>query len=94
MLKPNEILFLNVLDGKPKNFNYSDKYKYQYGIFPEKEAEKLKDLGYVEYKFDIIKNLNTLKIPELKEILRSNNLELKGKKTRLNRENLRKHRYR
>ncbi|MBQ4123572.1 SAP domain-containing protein [bacterium] len=79
-IQPNEILFLEYLDGLSYTQNLPDYWKFTYGIEPNKTSEKLLNAGLIEYKINIEKTLKKLTIPQLKDILRENNLELTGKK--------------
>lgn len=82
-IKPNEICFLNYINGLDHSNNLPDYWKYNYGINPNRVAKKLVDMGLLEFRLNIEKNVSDLTIPQLKEILKSNNLPLKGKKSDL-----------
>ena len=82
-IKPNEICFLNYLDGLEHTNNLPDYWKYNYGINPNIVSKKLLNNGLIEFKLDIERNISNLTIPQLKEILRSNNLSFGGKKSEL-----------
>lgn len=79
-IKPNEICFLNYINGLDHSTNLPDYWKYTYGINPNKVSKKLVDMGFLEFRLDIEANISRLTIPQLKEILKNNNLQVKGKK--------------
>ena len=82
-VKPNEICFLNYINGLGHSNNLPDYWKYSYGINPNKVTKKLIELGFLEFRLNIERNISNLKIPHLKELLKSNNLPLKGNKNDL-----------
>lgn len=82
-IKPNEICFLNYIDGLDHSNNLPDYWKYNYGINPNRVTKKLIDMGFLEFRLDIERNISELTIPQLKELLKSNDLPLKGKKNDL-----------
>lgn len=82
-IKPNEICFLSYIDGLDHSNNLPDYWKYNYGINPNRVTKKLIDMGLLEFRLDIERNISELTIPQLKEILKSNALPLKGKKNDL-----------
>lgn len=82
-IKPNEICFLNYINGLNHSNNLPDYWKYNYGINPNIVVPKLIQLGLLEFKVNIKENISILTIPQLKEVLRDNNLTVKGKKSDL-----------
>lgn len=79
-IKPNEICFLNYINGLNHSDNLPDYWKYNYGINPNIVVPKLIQLGLLEFKIDIEKNISLLTVPQLKGLLRSNDLPVIGNK--------------
>lgn len=83
IIKPNEICFLNYINGLNHSNNLPDYWKYNYGINPNIVVSKLITSGLLEFKVNIEKNISILTVPQLKEVLKDNNLPVKGKKSDL-----------
>lgn len=78
-----EILFLNYLDGWVLSEKDFPKYwTYDYNISIQETIQKLFSLGYIR-KSDYKENMTFATIPELKEILKKNDLPISGKKENL-----------
>lgn len=82
-ITPNEICFLNYINGLDHSNNLPDYWKYTYGINPDKVTKKLISAGLLEFKINIEANISKLTIPQLKEVLKSNSLAVNGKKSDL-----------
>lgn len=82
-LNPNEIIFLNFINNKEENIYISSNWKYNYGIIAKKVINKFIKYNYIELINDLEENLTHLKCEELKNILKENNLSIKGKKQEL-----------
>lgn len=79
-LTVEEFLLLNYLQNKPINISLPIKYN----LFNlNSKINHFKKLGYIEISKDVKVSLNLLKIPELKEILKENDLKVGGKKEEL-----------
>lgn len=83
-LKPHEILMIYYCDEYTTNQqDFPSFWTYTYGVNrPQKILDKLIDQGFVEVA-TAKQSLNTLKVSELKEILKSHGLKLSGKKNEL-----------
>lgn len=81
-LLPGEIVLLDWLSGKSDDGDYPKYFSYNYGIDPHRSTEKLIKQGYLEYA-SALESISTLKVSELKEILRDNDLKLSGNKSLL-----------
>ncbi len=79
-LKPNEIIFLDFISGKTTDTTFSIYWEAQYGILPQKTIKKFENLGLITLKLDIKRNINQLTITTLKELLKSEELSITGKK--------------
>lgn len=82
-LKPNEVVFLDYINGLDENVYIPDYWKFNCGIDANKIVKKLLDLGYLKFENNITENVFRATIPELKEILKNNNLKVTGKKQEL-----------
>lgn len=82
-VKPNEIIFLDFIDGCDENVYISDYWKFNYGIDANKTINRLINLGYLTFKSDVTKNVFKSTIPQLKEVLKENDLKVTGKKQEL-----------
>lgn len=78
----NEIIFLDYIskNGTVNNINH---WKYEFGIDTEFTIKKLLNNNYIKELLDLKSNLSKLKIPELKDILKDNNLKTQGNKENL-----------
>lgn len=81
-LKPIEICFLYYMNNIASDKNVA-MYWYYDGINPNKEIDKLISLGLLVANIDIKRNISKLTIPVLKELLKSKNLSVSGKKQEL-----------
>lgn len=79
-IKPNEICFLNYINGLNHSNNLPDYWKYYYGINPNIVVPKLIKSGLLEFKIDIEKNISLLTVPQLKDLLKNNDLPVTGNK--------------
>lgn len=78
---PNEMIFLKFLNGKDKDEYISSHWRsVELILNAQKVKKKLLDNAYLTIENSKEGTLNLLTIPVLKEILRSNNLKLVGKK--------------
>lgn len=82
-ITPNEICFLNYINGLDHSDNLPDYWKYTYGINPDKVTKKLIDTGLLEFRINIEANISKLTVPQLKEVLKNNNLAVNGNKNDL-----------
>lgn len=82
-IRPSEIIFLDFIDGKDENVHISESWKFNYGIDANKTITKLINLQYLVYKNDLVRNISKSTIPELKLVLKNNNLKVTGKKQEL-----------
>lgn len=80
----NDILILHYIikNSRASELNQSF-WKDRYYNDNEKSIQRLLGGQYIEYKEDYFISLNKLKIDELKNILRSEDLKLKGNKSEL-----------
>lgn len=69
-ITPNEICFLNYINGLDHSDNLPDYWKYTYGINPDKVTKKLIDTGLLEFRINIEANISKLTVPQLKEVLK------------------------
>lgn len=79
---PGELILMNWLDGNTIHDTPPKYFSYCYGINPIKSTEKLIKAGYLA-ESSPYEALPSLKVSELKEILRNNNLKLSGNKSDL-----------
>lgn len=81
-LLPGEVLLIHWIDGKPSNVHFPKYFSYTYGLHPEKSVAKLLREGFITEAASI-DALKSLKVVELKEILRENKLKVSGRKQEL-----------
>lgn len=81
-LLPGEIILLDWINGKKKTEAFPGYFDYQYGIDARASLKKLMEHGYLEYATPE-DSLVSLKVPELKEILKTKDLKVSGKKAEL-----------
>lgn len=81
-LLPGEIILMYWLDRKHLDSSFPGYFKYQYGIDTKTSAKKLFKKGFVS-EASIAESLSSLKVPELKDILRKHNLKVSGRKAEL-----------
>ena len=81
-LYPGEIILLWWVDGKQITHEIPGYFQYQYGIDAIKSIKKLFDKGFIIFStpYD---SLKSLKVEKLKELLKNNDLQIKGKKAEL-----------
>ena len=82
-IKPNEIIFLDYLNGRDENIHISDSWKFDYGIDAQKTINKLINLGYLKFECNLSVNVFKATIPELKQLLKENDLKVTGNKQEL-----------
>lgn len=76
-----DILVLHYLNGKNEDYELNQSFwTFSYSANVEKIVKKLIKNGYIDLGFDLEKSLRSCKVPELKEILKSNSLPVSGKK--------------
>ena len=76
-----DVLVLHYLNGKDENYELNQVFwKERYSANINRIVEKLIRLDYVTLDTDIEKSLSNLKVPDLKEILKENDLKLSGNK--------------
>lgn len=78
--KPNEIAFLNYVDGLPKDNVFPEYWKISYGINFKTIFDKFLNHKLLTYEYDPKTSLMRKYIPELKEFLKEYNLPVNGKK--------------
>lgn len=78
-LTTNEIIFLKFMNNKEIDISFSPRWEFQYEIKPRIELTKLLKLEYLTYSswYD---NVKSATVKELKEILKSEDLEATGNK--------------
>lgn len=81
-LLPGEIVLLAWLVGKDKNSKYPGYYEFRYGVNALKSTGKLFNEGYFTNSSPL-ESCSSLKLPQLKEILKSKDLKVSGKKNDL-----------
>lgn len=81
-LLPGEVILMNWIVGKSSDTHFPKYFSYTYGLDPEKSAAKLLKAGFIT-EANSIEALNSLKVTELKEILREHELKVSGKKQEL-----------
>ncbi|MGE6609347.1 SAP domain-containing protein [Peribacillus sp. NPDC076916] len=81
-LVPGEILLINWIAGKNKDAQFPRYFETTYGIDAQRSLYKLLKEGYVA-EASAIESLSSLKLPELKEILKSKELKVSGNKADL-----------
>lgn len=81
-LLPGEVLLMYWLEGNNLNSNPPGYFKYTYGINAKVAAKKLVENGYLT-ESSPGEAIKTLKVAELKEILKEHNLKLSGNKATL-----------
>ncbi|MGJ9383893.1 SAP domain-containing protein [Salipaludibacillus sp. CF4.18] len=81
-LLPGEVLLINWMTGKISNVQFPRYFETTYGINAQISLNKLLKEGYV-VEASAIDSLSSLKLPELKEILKSKELKVSGKKADL-----------
>jgi hypothetical protein len=81
-LLPGEILLIDWISGKNRKAQFPRYFETTYGIDAQRSLNTLLKEGYLK-EASAIESLSSLKIPELKEILKSNGLKVSGKKTDL-----------
>lgn len=79
-IKPNEIIFLDYINGRDENFYIPNYWKFDYGIDTNKTIKKLIDLHYLSFEHNLNRNMFKSTIVQLKEILKENELKLSGNK--------------
>lgn len=76
-----EILVLHYLNGKDESYELNQSFwKERYSANINKIVNHLVRKGYINLDVDVEKSLNTLKVDELKSILKDNQLPVSGKK--------------
>lgn len=76
-----DILVLHYLNGKDETYELNQSFwTFSYSANIEKIVKKLINKNYINLDFDLEKSLSSCKVPELKEILKSNDLPVSGKK--------------
>ena len=78
--RPNEIAFLEYLNGLDRADNLPDYWTFHYGVNTKKTAEKFVQKELIEYKKDYYVALSRLTIPQLKGIMKDYSLSVSGKK--------------
>lgn len=78
--KPNEIAFLDYLDGLDRADNLPDYWTLSYGVNTKKAAEKFIKKEFIVYRKDYYIALSKLTIQQLKDILKEHSLTVGGKK--------------
>lgn len=81
-LQPGEIILIDWIDGHYIDSSFPGYFEYKYGINTEKSASKLLDKGFIS-EATPIESLKSFKVPELKEVLKQNELKVSGKKQEL-----------
>jgi hypothetical protein len=81
-LLPGEILLIDWISGKNSDVQFPRYFETTYGIDAQRSLNKLLIEGYVE-ESSAVESLVSLKLPELKEILKSKGLKVSGKKANL-----------
>lgn len=81
-LLPGEILLIDWLDRRNPDTPFPKYFSYTYGLQPEESVTKLLEEGFI-MKASPMKALESLKVAELKEILRGNELKVSGRKQEL-----------
>ncbi|WP_411953580.1 SAP domain-containing protein [Alkalibacillus sp. S2W] len=81
-LLPGEVILIEWISGKTYEANMPGYFEYNYGLQVNRSLNKLIREGYVE-EVTPAESLSTLKVPELKEVLKSKQLKVSGKKDNL-----------
>ncbi|GAB4074709.1 hypothetical protein GCM10028778_22120 [Barrientosiimonas marina] len=81
-LLPGEVLLIDWMDGKDTNSNIPDYFSDRYGLDPETSVAKLREEAFMT-EAGLVESLQSFKVPELKDILRQNELKVSGKKQEL-----------
>jgi SAP domain len=81
-LLPGEIVLVDWVSGKNRNAQFPRYFETTYGLDAKRSLDKLIEEGYVK-ESSAIASLASLKLPELKEILKSKGLKVSGKKADL-----------
>ena len=81
-LLPGEIILLEWSNHKSKHASIPAYFEYDYGLNAAIDRQKLIRLGYLTVASPS-ESLESLRVPELKDILRSNSQKLSGKKLEL-----------
>lgn len=79
-----DILVLHYLNGKNESYELNQSFwTFSYSANVAKIVKKLISNNYIALDFDLEKSLKSCKVPELKEILKSNGLPVSGRKDEL-----------
>jgi SAP domain len=81
-LLPGEIVLIDWISGKNRRVQFPRYFETIYGLDAQRSLDKLIEVGYVK-ESSAIESLASLKLPELKEILKSKGLKVSGKKANL-----------
>ncbi|QSS99544.1 SAP domain-containing protein [Pontibacillus sp. ALD_SL1] len=81
-LLPGEIILIDWISGKTSEAQFPRYFETTYGINAKHSLGKLIDEGYVA-EGTLIESLNSFKIPQLKEALKTKELKVSGKKADL-----------
>jgi hypothetical protein len=81
-LLPGEIMLIDWISGKNRRVQFPRYFETTYGLDAKRSLDKLIEVGYVK-ESSAIESLASLKLPELKEILKSKGLKVSGKKANL-----------
>ncbi|MFB9974579.1 SAP domain-containing protein [Allobacillus sp. SKP2-8] len=81
-LLPGQIVLLDWIDGKSNDSSFPGYFEYQYGIEPARTVNTLLSSGYLRESTPI-ESVSSLRVPEIKEILKSKDLKVSGKKADL-----------
>jgi hypothetical protein len=79
---PGEIVLLDWIEGKTVDANFPGYFEYNYGINAKNSAFKLVHEGYMKYATPI-ESLPSLKVTQLKEMLKTKKLKVSGNKKEL-----------
>ncbi|KAB8139075.1 SAP domain-containing protein [Gracilibacillus oryzae] len=78
-LLPGEIILLNWIDGATANISFPKYFSYQYGINPDKSKLRLLEQNLIKESTPF-ETLPSIKVTELKDILKSKDLKVSGRK--------------
>ncbi|GIN71187.1 hypothetical protein J14TS2_16620 [Bacillus sp. J14TS2] len=79
---PGEVVLLDWIGSRSNNSAFPGYYEYQYGIDPKKSVNKLIQKGYIR-KSTPLESVSSLKVPDIKGILKTKKLMVSGKKVDL-----------
>jgi hypothetical protein len=81
-LLPGEIVLIDWISGKNRHVQFPRYFENTYGLDAQRSLDRLIEEGYLR-ESSAIESLASLKVPELKEILKSKGLKVSGKKADL-----------